>query len=141
MPLRLVIDTNILISTLLFPTETFIRIRRGWEARTIIPIVSDDTIAEFRRVLAYSKFGLPVNRQINLLLYYLNWCERVIVPDDIDVPECRDPSDIPFLELALAGRADALVTGDSDLLALAPMFAIPIITPSELRELAADITS
>ena len=141
MPLRLVIDTNILISTLLFPTETFIRIRRGWEARTIIPIVSDDTIAEFRRVLAYSKFGLPVNRQINLLLYYLNWCERVIVPDDIDVPECRDPNEIPFLQLALAGRADALVTGDSDLLALAPMFAIPIITPSELRELAADSAS
>ena len=138
MPLRLVIDTNILISTLLFPTETFIRMRRGWEARTIIPIVSDDTIAEFRRVLAYSKFGLPVNRQINLLLYYLNWCERVIVRDGIDVPECRDLNDIPFLQLALAGRADALITGDQDLLALAPAFAVPIITPSELRELTAD---
>ncbi len=73
--------------------------------------------------------------------YFLNtktWCERVIVPEGIDAPECRDPSDISFLELALAGRADALVTGDGDLLALAPIFAVPIITPSELRQLIAD---
>lgn len=141
MPLRLVMDTDILISTLLFPTETFIWLRRAGEARTIIPLVSGDTIAEFRRVLAYSKFGLPVNRQINLSLYYHRWRERIIVPEDIEVPECRDPSDIPFLELALAGRADALVTGDQDLLALAPIFTVPIITPSELRELTTDSAS
>ena len=50
------------------------------------------------------------------------------------VPDCRDPSDKPFLELALAGQADALVTGDGDLLALAPVFPIPIITPAVLKQ-------
>ncbi len=44
------------------------------------------------------------------------------------VPDCRDPFDRPFLELALAGRADALITGDDDLLVLAPQFSIPILT-------------
>ena len=49
------------------------------------------------------------------------------------VPECRDPFDRPFLELALVGQADALVTGDGDLLAVAPLFSVPILTPDELR--------
>ena len=49
------------------------------------------------------------------------------------VPECRDPNDRPFLELALLSNADALVTGDRDLLVLGPVFSIPIITPNTLR--------
>ena len=50
------------------------------------------------------------------------------------MPNPRDPNDRPFLELAIAGNADALVTGDNDLLALAPDFPVPIITPRELME-------
>ncbi len=50
-----------------------------------------------------------------------------------DVPDCRDPKDRPYLELAVAADADALITGDGDLLALASVFAIPIITPAALR--------
>lgn len=66
---------------------------------------------------------------------YLPYCEMVDVVEPPVVPYCRDPSDRPFLELALAGRADALVTGDSDLLALAPVLPVPILTPNRLREL------
>lgn len=49
------------------------------------------------------------------------------------VPECRDPFDRPFLILAIAGRADILVTGDRDLLALAADFPVLILTPGVLR--------
>ena len=49
------------------------------------------------------------------------------------VPDRRNPFDRPFLELAIAGRADALVTGDADLLALADSFALPILTPAGLK--------
>ena len=49
------------------------------------------------------------------------------------VPECRDPFDRPFLELALTARADALVTGDADLQAPADIFAVPILTPAGLK--------
>ncbi len=63
---------------------------------------------------------------------YQLWCEMVTITESPDVPECRDPRDRMFLELAVAARADALVTGDGDLLTLAPVFAVPIITPTEL---------
>lgn len=57
----------------------------------------------------------------------------VTITEPPDVPECRDPRDRMFLELAVVGQADALVTGDGDLLTLAPVFAVPIITPTTLR--------
>jgi predicted nucleic acid-binding protein len=47
-------------------------------------------------------------------------------------PACRDQSDVPFLQLAIAGKADYLVTGDGDLLALASKFSCPIITADQL---------
>ena len=48
-------------------------------------------------------------------------------------PECRDPSDRPFLELAVAGRADALVTGDANIQVLTEVFAVPILSPATFR--------
>jgi predicted nucleic acid-binding protein len=57
----------------------------------------------------------------------------VEVSEPPTVPDCRDPKDRPFLELASFARADALVTGDADLLALTPLFSIPIITATALR--------
>jgi predicted nucleic acid-binding protein len=48
------------------------------------------------------------------------WVEVVRVPDPPPaVPACRDPFDLPFLHLAVAGKARALVSGDRDLLVLA----------------------
>jgi predicted nucleic acid-binding protein len=43
---------------------------------------------------------------------------------------CRDPDDDKFLEVAVNGKADALITGDTDLLVLDPLEGIPIITPA-----------
>ena len=139
--LRVVIDTNVVLSALLHRTRSLAWLRLLWQSGVIVPLISRDTLAELHRVLLYDKFGLSDDDCRELLELYQPKCETIFVTQPPPVPECRDPSDIPFLELALAGRADALVTGDSDLLALAPMFAIPIITPSELRELAADRTS
>jgi predicted nucleic acid-binding protein len=51
------------------------------------------------------------------------------------VPACRDPHDRPFLELAVAGKANYLVTGDTDLLDLASGFARPIVTPAAFLDL------
>ena len=85
------------------------------------------------RVLRYSRFRLTVPAIRELLDDYLPWCEMVEVLDSPTVPDCRDPKDRPFLELALFARADALVTGDADLLALTPVFSIPIITATALR--------
>ena len=132
---RLVLDTNVLLSALLFPSGSVSWIRASWRSGRIRPIVSRDTTAEFLRVLAYPKFGLTFEERQDLLDDYLPWCKPVAIPvQPPTVPECRDSFYRPFLELALAGRADALVTGDADLLALAGSFAVPILTPAALRE-------
>jgi hypothetical protein len=56
--------------------------------------------------------------------------EEFIEPK-IEITECRDPKDNKFLELALAGNADCIVTGDKDLLVLNPFRGIKIISPSD----------
>lgn len=132
---RLVLDTNVLLSALLFPAGSVSWIRSSWRTGRIRPLASRDTTAEFLRALAYRKFRLTAAERQDLLDDYLPCCETVVIPDPPpSVPECRDPFDRPFLELALAGRADALVTGDADLLALAGSFAVPILKPVVLKE-------
>lgn len=105
-----------------------------WQPESVTPLASRDTTAELIRVLLYPKFRLTDDEREDLLADYLPWCETVIVSGPISVPNCRDPFDRPFLELALVGGADALVTRDGDLLALAPEFSIPILTPETLQE-------
>ena len=106
----------------------------SWRSGQIVPIISDQTSAELNRVLSYPRFNLDSIELQMALDAYLEWAKAVEVPEGLTLPTPRDPSDRPFLELAIAGNADALVTGDSDLLTLAPDFPIPIITPRELRQ-------
>lgn len=91
--------------------------------------MSNRTTAELLHALAYPKFKLSPAEQEELLADYLPWCETVGIPEPPPAtPPCRDPSDQPFLHLAAAGKADFLVTGDADLLALAGKFSCPITT-------------
>ena len=134
-PLRLVLDTNVVVSALLFETSSIRWILSLWQEGDIVPLISHDTRDELIRVLLLDKFGLTLESRAFLLGDYLPWCETITMPDPPPaVPECRDPSDAPFLELAAAGQADFLVTGDNDLLAIAPHFPIPIINPAALRQ-------
>ena len=131
--LRLVLDTNVLLSALLFPTRSS-WLRHAWQSEAILPLASRDTTAELIRVLSYPKFRLTDDEREDLLADYLPWCETVVLSESPVVPACRDPSDRPFLELALAGKADALMTGDHDLLVLAPNFSVPILTPNATKD-------
>ena len=132
-PLRVVLDNNVVVSALVFPSGRLAWLSQAWQASDLVPIAGWETIAELRRVLGYRKFGLSLSRQTGAMRQYQPWCEMVTITEPLDVPECRDPRDQMFLELAVAAGADALVTGDGDLLALAAVFTIPIITPAELR--------
>ncbi len=131
--MRLVLDTNVLVSVLVFGGSLY-WIQQSWQGGLIVPIESQQTTGELIGVLSYSKFGLNSFEIASLLEDYIPWVEVVDVPGGSDVPTPRDPNDQPFLELAMAGNADALVTGDNDLLVLAPEFSIPIITPAQLRQ-------
>lgn len=131
--MRLVLDTNVAVSALLFPSGSVTWLRGAWQSEAALPLASRETTTELIRVLSYPKFRLSVPEREELLADYLPWCETVTWSRPPAVVDCRDPHDRPFLELASAGRADALVTGDQDLLTLAPVFSIPILTPEATR--------
>lgn len=116
---RVVLDTNVVLSALVFAGHGPALLRRAWQAGHILPLASTATARELVRVLAYPKFKLDAAEQEELLADYLPWAEVVEIPEPPPrVPDCRDVHDLPFLHLAVAGRAHALVTGDADLLAL-----------------------
>jgi putative PIN family toxin of toxin-antitoxin system len=117
---RAVLGANVVLSALVFVGGPAARLRDAWQAGALLPLASTASIHELIRVLACPKFKLDVRAQEELLADYLPWVEVVAVPQPPpDVPACRDAHDLPFLYLAVAGRADVLVTGDADLLALA----------------------
>ncbi|MGE0030075.1 MAG: putative toxin-antitoxin system toxin component, PIN family [Steroidobacteraceae bacterium] len=133
-PTRVVLDTAVVVSALIFDGGRLAWLRRAWRGGIIRPLASKATAAELLRVLAYPKFSLAPKEQRVLQADYLPFCEPVTatVPAR-SVPRCRDPYDRPFLSLALAGSADFLVSGDDDLLVLAPRFPVPIVKSPELR--------
>jgi len=131
-PPRWVLDTNVVLSALVRPGGVSGRLRLAWQARHFTPVVSTATTAELIRVLGYPKFGLTPDQQHDLLADYLPWAHVVqISARPPDTPACRDPHDVAFLQLAYTTNADALVTGDADLLTLAPEVRMPVLTPAQ----------
>ena len=119
-PLRVVLDTNVVLSALLFGGGPAARVRTAWQSGRFVPLASTATAQELVRVLGYPKFRLSAAEQTELLADFIPWVEVVEIPTPPPpVPPCRDPLDLPFLHLAVTGKARALVSGDRDLLALA----------------------
>jgi uncharacterized protein len=136
--LRVIIDTNILVSALIFGNGRLGQFRQLWQENRFQPSVSKPTVTELMRVLAYPKFKLDRAEQEDLLADYLPFCETVKMPTNLpEIPPCRDPYDEPFLHLAIFGKADYLVTGGRDLLSLADVFARSIITAEQFLTILA----
>jgi len=127
-PPRVVLDTNLVLSALVFAQGRLTVLRHAWQEARIVPLVSKVTTAELIRVLSYPKFKLDADKQGELLADYLPWCETVRIPNPPPAtPVCRDAFDQPFLLLAVAANADYLVSGDLDLLSLTGQIACPIV--------------
>jgi putative PIN family toxin of toxin-antitoxin system len=132
-PVRVVLDTNVVLSALVFGGGAAGRVRRAWQQGALLPLASNATGQELVRVLAYPKFRLSQPEQDELLADYLPYTQTVRIPHPPpQVPDCRDALDEPFMHLALAGKAQVLVSGDRDLLAIAAEFeqasGCPILT-------------
>ena len=130
--LRVVFDTNEVISALVFTSGRLAWLRAHWRELGSIPLVSRATVAELKWVLGYRKLKLSAEYQIELLGDYLSYCETVEATESCPV-KCVDAQDQPMLDLAHFGKADLLVTGDEDLLALAGQTTCVIETPEEYR--------
>jgi putative PIN family toxin of toxin-antitoxin system len=126
---RLVIETNALISRLLLPGPIPGQAVRKAVAEDQL-LASDDTIMEAADVLARPKFDpyMTVEERRGFLRLLDRIAERI--PITHVVRTCRDPRDDKFLELAVNGAAQLIITGDGDLLALHPFRGIDILTPA-----------
>ncbi|MFC6646860.1 putative toxin-antitoxin system toxin component, PIN family [Granulicella cerasi] len=132
MPRRVVFDTTTVVSALLFRGGRLAWLLAHWESGDCVPLVATATAAELTRVLAYPKFRLSAEDQRELLAQYLPFCEVVAEVSSCPI-HCRDVKDQPFLDLAHTAHAELLVSGDSDLLALAGQTAFVIETPESYR--------
>jgi len=120
---RAVLDTNVVLSALVFRGGAAGQVRQAWQRGLVLPLASTATVQELVRVLAYPKFRLSKAEQDELLADYLPYAETVRIPQPPPaVPDCRDVLDLPFMHLAVAGKAQVLVSGDRDLLAIAAEF-------------------
>lgn len=134
-PPRVVIDTNLVLSALVFAQGRLTPLRHAWQSMHCEPLLSSVTAAELLRVLAYPKFKLTVAVQQELLADYLPYCTTVRMPTKLPaIPACRDPYDASFLHLAAVGKAKYLVTGDQDLLSITDRFVCPIVTADQFMK-------
>jgi putative PIN family toxin of toxin-antitoxin system len=125
---RIVVDTNAFISALLIKKSIpFQVVNIAFKLGKIL--YSDATYAELQQVLFRRKFDKYLTiEERNIFLFKLaNDSPSIEIQEEIQA--CRDVKDDKFLELAVNGNADVIVTGDADLLVLNPFRKIEIITP------------
>ena len=131
--MRAVVDTNILVSALLFPGSKPSRaVRYVLEQGDVL--ASAETLLELHRVLQRKKFDRYV-RPASRLAFLESLARSVVLVLPWErITACPDPADNKFLEVAVWGEADVIITGDVALLDLHPFRGVPILTPSAFLE-------
>ncbi len=134
---RWVCDTNVIVSGLLWPRGIVghafaLMTRHGSKL-----LMSEATLGELHHVLFGPKFDRFASHTVRS--DFLNALMPLVelVPASAPIRACRDPRDDMFLEVALHGNADALVSGDEDLCVLHPFHNVPILRPTEFVALFA----
>jgi len=128
--LRVVLDTNVLVSGIAYPASTPGKILSAWRRGAVTVVLSHHIIEELSRSLPRMNHRLnwapqKFEEEVDLLSLQAQIVEPAALPDTA----VRDPGDLPVLGTLLAAKADYLVTGDNDLLALAERYSI--VTPAE----------
>jgi putative PIN family toxin of toxin-antitoxin system len=128
--LRFVIDTNILVSSILIssskPDYALKKVRNIGNI-----LLSETTFQELEEILYRPKFDRYVSliTRIEFITKLKSESNLIKISEKITI--CRDPKDDKFLELAVNGQANFIITGDEDLLVLNPFRNIEIITVNE----------
>jgi len=146
--IRVVFDTNVLLSLFVFKDSRFAPLRGEVVCGRWIALTSPACLAEFRRVLNYPLFALDEAQQECTLTAYLGLVQIVESEPRLDVilPKCKDRDDQKFLELSARCQADLLVSKDKALLKLTgrtklsfrilpPKPACALLESSEKRDL------
>lgn len=127
--LRVVLDTNVLVSGLAYPGSVPGRIVGAWRQGGLVVVLSHYILDEMVRVLPrLPKVSLTPTELRDLADSFMLMAD-IVEPGNEQDPDLRDAADQPVLATLLAGTADYLITGDKDLLALAGKYAI--VTPAQ----------
>jgi putative PIN family toxin of toxin-antitoxin system len=128
--IRVVVDTNVIVSGLLFGGIPG-KIIQAVESNTIQLLITSAIVSEYIKVLSYPKFELTED-DINYLLYQVLLPHSDIVSSttqaDVIIPQ--DPSDDEFLLCAQQGKADYLISGDAHLTSLGKYQKTAMVTPA-----------
>ena len=131
---RFIFDTNVIVSAVLRPqSQPNVALKKAQNVGTLL--VSPNTWLELETVLSRPKFNryITLEERQNFLLDFSQTVE-LILTDSFSTKECRDPKDNQYLELAVNGQAECLITGDQDLLILNPFRGILILSIGEFME-------
>jgi putative PIN family toxin of toxin-antitoxin system len=131
--MRVVVDTNVFVSAAL-RTKSSPALAVYLAERRRILLKSTATEQELLQVVARPQLAHLISPP------FLDWLSGMLAAAELvtiteRVTECRDPKDNKFLELALNGGADVIISGDHDLLALSPFREVPIIKPAAFVQL------
>lgn len=131
--MRAVVDTNILIRAVIKPAGTVAPVLHELRNGAYTMLYSRELLAELADVLnrprIRGKYGIS-DADIHTVLALILLRGEAVEPQR-RIAACRDPKDDKFLEVAVAGRADIIVSGDQDLLILDPFEGIPIREPRD----------
>ena len=130
--MRLVFDTNVLVSGLLRAEGPPGRIVDSLLRESFHALYDDRMLAEYEAVLARPRFGFDPG-SVRVFLGFLCESGERIVAAPLDL-HCSDPDDQPFLEVAIEGLADALVTGNRR--HFPQRCPVRIVIPADLLKLA-----
>ncbi|MBK7146782.1 MAG: putative toxin-antitoxin system toxin component, PIN family [Xanthomonadales bacterium] len=128
--MRVVLDTNVLVSGLAYPGSVPGRIVGAWRQGGLDVALSRYILDELSRVLPRMSRLTLTAAEILDLVDSLRFIADVVEPDESHGEVLRDPADAPVLATWKAANAQYLITGDKDLLAVAAKY--PIITPADL---------
>lgn len=119
---RLVLDTNVVMDLFHFAAPPLAPLLAAIESGALICLANAQTLAELERVTGYKQFKLDTagrQRVFDAYRAHVHLLTASIAPDMPLLPKCRDPDDQMFLELALVGHADILISRDNLVLKLA----------------------
>lgn len=135
--MRVVLDTNIVVSALLSPSGAPAKVLAGWEGQLFDLVVSEPLLAEYRRALLYRRVTERLGMSpadVDEIVQGFRQFAFLVEPQEVVTVVEDDPEDNKVLECALAGDAAYIVTGDSHLLKLQVFTDIQILSPSSFLE-------
>lgn len=137
--MRAVVDTNILVRAVIKPSGSvgpvLLRLRHGDYTLLYAQSLLEELVDVLNRPRIRDKYQLT-NQDIQTIVSLILLRGEAVVPQE-RIAACRDPKDDKFLEVAVAGEADVIVSGDEDLLVLHPFAGIPILPPADFLQMLA----